>query len=236
MSIDSVVSLEKSLSETIRPEYWTSLNHQCYQMVKDYAQYYQKKNRQYESTEDKRIIRGNLNEQDWFKHSKVKPVMSQLLDQMTLNHYSFDQNDFFINLMVIISFQTFNVNVCLYKNKVNHFTNYYISFTKPIPKLKNQTPAKSAKSAKSSRAYMAYFIEAMGTVPTENMKMVKLPELEKIYQITGLSPHDFNPSDLLCFFSEIILYYDDSEILGDLQIGNYVSISLNQIIERTQKQ
>ena len=158
-------------------------------------------------------------------------MISQLLDAMKLTHYFFEDNQSLTNLMVDLSFGSFNLHACLYKNKINQYTNYYIFFDREKKDLRAQDFVPQ-NHATNKKAYLAYYTQSMGMQPTESMKKVKLPEIDKIYEVTGIHPQTFYQYELMTLFSEIILYYDDSEMMGNLSISNFVQLTLNQIIER----
>jgi hypothetical protein len=209
-------SLESSLGSIFDTDEWTPLQHQSYTMIRHYVNNFKEKNKKYEIKDDKAIIRNNLKEQLWFTYSKSKPLISHLLDSMSVINYTFDDNDFCTNLMAIISFEIFKLHICFYKNKINDFLNYYIFF----------------ENDQKQKAYMAYYTISLGTEPTETVKKLKLPEFAKIYAVTGINSQMFYQYDLLTFFSEIVMYYDESGFLGDIQICFNVSVTLNELVNK----
>lgn len=212
----TVNSLENSLNSIFNGHDWTSLQHQAYSTIRHYVSNYKENNKQYEIKDDKLIIRNNIRDQVWFIYSKAKPLIGHLLDTMTLNHYMCDNNDYCVNFQVVISFNKFNLHACLYKNKVNNFFNYYIFFENEI----------------KQRAYMTYYTTSLGTLPSDNMKQLKLPEFSKIYSVIDMNPQVFYQYDLVNFFAEILMYYDDSGLLGDVQICYSYPVTLNQLISK----
>jgi len=190
---------------------WTHTQYDTYKLLKQYVDNLESNGRAFETIDDRSIIRSNFMEQIWFKYSKSKPIISQLLDAMKLNTYTFHQSMYCINLYVVLSFNQFRLNGCLYKNLVNNYINYYIY-------LENNT---------HDKAYLTYY-----TKSTDNELKIKLPEFDKIYQIINIDQSILYQCDLLNFFSEIIMYYDESCTIGDLPIGNDINITLNQLIEK----
>ena len=210
------ISLESLLSSIFETTEWTQYQHNSYVTLKHYVNNFKENNKKYEIKDDRLIIRNNLKDQRWFTFSKSKPLMSNLLDSMILERYICDDNEYCVNFMLVISFGSFKLHACLYKNKVNNLINYYVSF----------------ENNAKQRAYMAYYTISMGTEPTENMKKIKLPEFEKIYTITSISSQMFYQYDLLNFFAEIIMYYDESGLIGDISLGNNTPITFNQLITK----
>jgi hypothetical protein len=209
-------SLESSLGSLFNLDDWSSLQHQAYKTIRHYVNNFKENNKKYEIKDDKLIIRNNLRDQVWFNHSKAKPIMSHLLDSMTLINYIFDDTDFCLNFQVVISFDGFNLHACLYKNKENGCLNYYIFFD----------------NDQKQRAYLTYYTELIGMEFVENMKNLKLPEFQKIYSVIGINSQIFYQYDLLNFFSEVIMYYDESSLLGNLKISPGVPVTLNQLINK----
>lgn len=213
---NTLQTLETLINQTLQSKTWTSFQHRVYQLLARTVNKYQEDNRIFEVRDDKMIMRTNLVDQYWFNNSKAKPIISQLLDVMNLVNYSFIDDECCIHLYVLISFKHFRLHGCLYRNKINQYTNYYI-FVDQIDQ-----PAR--------KAYLVYYTYTLGFTPTENMKKMAVPEFDKLYAITQIDPDIFPKYELLTFFAEIILYYDDTESMGQLPIGYGVSATLNQII------
>ncbi len=57
----------------------------------------------------------------------------------------------------------------------------------------------------------------------------KPPEFDKIYTIIGCSPQLIHQYDLLIFFSEIVLYYDNSGTLARQPIGRRMPMTIEQL-------
>lgn len=213
-------SLDQSLSlifnTNANANNWTQSQYQSYRLLSDYVSNYKEKNKQYELREDKLIIRNNIKEQSWYNYSKSKIIVNNILDEMALVKYISDNKESCVNFMIHLSFGTFSLNVCFYKNKINQMINYYIFF----------------ENNKGEKGYLAYYIMATGTQIVDTLKKIKLPEFDKIYQITGINSQIFYQYELLNFFSEIIMYYDDSGLIGDIHLGNFLPVTLNQLINK----
>ncbi len=216
MDLVTINSLESSLISIFNSEHWTPLQQQTYTLIKNYVQNFREDSRKSEIKDDRMIIRRNLTDQIWFLNSKSKPLLSLLLDHMSLTSYVFDQNDDYVNLMLCLSFKTFDLHVCFYLNRINHFSNFYIYFENP----------------QHQKAYMTYYTNVMGTDPNTNVKKLQLPEFTKIYQVTGINSQMFYQYDLLIFFAEIAMYYDESGLIGNIQISHSLSVTLNQLIAK----
>lgn len=216
MDRNILYALEASIGQMFDVDEWTQQQHLGYTIMRNHIHNYKEKNKKFEIKDDRLIIRNNLKDQLWFGHSKSKPIISQLLDSMSIVNYVSDINDYCINFILVISFGQFKLYACLYQNNINNFMNFYIYF----------------ENDNKNRAYLAYYTMAPGMELNVNMKKLKLPEFDKIYQVTGLNSQIFYQYDLLNFFSEIIMYYEESGSLGDIQISHGVSITLNQLIDK----
>lgn len=190
---------------------WSQTQYDTYKLVKHYVDNFKEESIIYETKDDKIIIRNNFKEQTWFTYSKSKPIISNLLDSMKLNIHTFQQNEYCINLYVVLSFEKFQLNGCLYKNLINNCVNYYVYI----------------ENDSHQKAYLTYY-----TPSNENNKKVKLPEFEKMYKIINIDKSIFYQCDLLNFLAEIIMYYDESETIGDLPIGNNINVTLNQLLKK----
>lgn len=206
-------AINSMLSNIFKSDEWSSVQYNTYKAIQQYVDEFKGKKRIYETKDDLGIIRNNLKDQLWYKYSKSKPIISHLLDNMKLISHTYDENTHGINFNLSISFDKFQVHACLYKNISNNFINYYIYFEN-----------------KQARAYLSYYIKPFDPEFKVNCK---LPDLNKIYEITNLSKNIICQCDLLNLFSEIIMYYDDSSTIGDLPISNDVSVTLNQLIEKS---
>lgn len=209
-------TLESTIGQIFNVDEWTQQHHLGYVLMRNYVNNFKEKNKKFEIKDDRLIIRNNLKDQLWYSYSKSKPIIGQLLDSMAIINYVCDVNDHCTNFILVASFDQFKLYACLYQNTINNFLNYYIYF-------ENET---------KNRAYLAYYTMAVGMEPNNNMKKLKLPEFEKIYKVTGLNPQIFYQYDLLNFFAEIIMYYEESGLLGDIKISHGIPLTLNQLIEK----
>lgn len=208
-----MASLTEILSNIFDSKTWSLKQYETYKQLKHYITAFKDENRAYELRDDKIIIRNNFKDQTWFIHSRSKPIINQLLDTMDLIRYSFDQNEQMINLYIVLKFNHFTIHGCFYKNLVNNVIDYYIFF----------------ENDKQQRAYLTYYTQVAGHSAGESVKQIRVPEFEKIYTITNIDQDLLYQCDLLNFFSEVIMYYDDSGIIGDIPMGHNINVSLNQL-------
>jgi hypothetical protein len=208
-----MTSIQEVLSNIFNVKDWSLKQYDTYKLLKHYITAFKEDNRAYELRDDKIIIRNNFKDQTWFIHSRSKPIINQMLDTMDLDRYSFDHNEHIINLYIVLKFNQFTIHGCLYKNLVNNVINYYIFF----------------ENDKQQRAYLTYYTHAAGHTTNDSVKQVRVPEFDKIYSIINIDQDLLYQCDLLNFFSEIIMYYDESGIIGDIPMGHNINVSLNQL-------
>ena len=143
---------------------------------------------------------------------------------MKLIHYTYNQDSTCLHFNLILSFDQFLVSGCLYKNSINGCVNFYIYVERGGKSpLGDQTP---------ERAYLAFHVNAPGLNPSNDSKRLKLPEFEKIYQIIGLSQNIINQFDLLNFLAEIVMYYDESGLVGEQPMGPGIPYTINQLVDK----
>ena len=214
-----VVALKAQLIACFNQDDWTSTQHDTYRFLSNLIRDERIINRikQFESKDDKNIIRGNFKEQPWFIYSKSKPIITQLIEQMKPINYHYNHVDgIFTHLLIDLDFGRFTLHGYLYHNDLNHMTSTHIYF----------------ENRRHQKAYLTYYTHLDGFETPDNLKGLKLPEFDKIYQISNLSQSIIYQCDLLNFFAEIIIYYDDSNQLGELPISHQCNVTLNQLIEQ----
>lgn len=209
-------SINQQLSSIFNVKEWTKNQHDTYKLLKHYVDTMKDVNHAHELRDDKTIIRNNFKNQAWFIHSRSKPIIHQLLDSMDLVTYMCDCGDQVINMYLVLKFGHFRVHGCLYKNMVNDTINYYIYF----------------ENDKHQRAYLTYYTHVPGHVVSDTVKQIKVPEFDKIYDLIKIDQNLLYQCDLLNFFAEIIMFYDESELIGTLPMSQNMTVNLNQLIQK----
>jgi hypothetical protein len=195
---------------------WGTLQHEAFQVLQQTVTQFKQDNRIFESKDDRAIIRNNIKDQLWFTHSKAKPIIGHLFDTMKLVHYTYEHDEHILNFYLILSFDQFQVHACMYQNYLNNMVNYYIYF----------------ENSKHQKAFMTYYnTDKSGVDFTKS----RVPEFERIYLITNLSQNILIQYDLLNFFTEVIMYYDESFTMEKTPISLQLNVSLNQLIEKYNK-
>ena len=216
------LSLQQNLSGIFETnDSWTSTHAEIYHLLKLYVETYQEKGHLYEARNDKAIISDNLKDQVWFVHSKSKPILIQLLNNMKVVHYASHDSKHNSSFDLIVSFGQFKLGVCFYKSKLNGFINSYIYFEK-----KDTTSVSSTSThPQTQKAYLTFYVNPP-------MTGEKIPDFEQIYQIIHLNPNILCQGDLTNFVSEVVMYYDEFGFLGNLPISNEIPLTLNQLNDK----
>jgi hypothetical protein len=215
-----IKDINESINTILTHQIWSVQQHNTYKMLQTYVNNYKLNDKKYELRDDIEIIRSNLLSQFWYQKCNIKSALTFLFDSMMLSDYYFTDNKQCINLNLTIEFDKFSLNVSYYNNKINNCTNFYVFFEN------NNT---------KNRAYLCYYGYALKNVPSNDLVKLKIPEFSKIYTVTDINSDILKQFDLLCFFSELIFYYDESGKVGDCQISYSSDKSLNQLIENYTK-
>lgn len=217
-------SINQLLVDTFNVKEWSHTQIEVYRLIQQFTQSFKEDYRRYDLRSDKCAIRDNFKDQTWFACSRCKPIISQWIDRMKLVHYGYDQTSTCLHFNLTMSFDQFILVGGLYKNEAIGCLNFYIY----------------VESTNHCRAYLTLYNQwpkvkrpVRGAVmELEEPNAHKIPEFDQIYQIIGLSSSMVTQSDLLCFFSEIIMYYDVSGSVGQIPINNTVPYTIDQLSHR----
>lgn len=208
---------------------WSEKELSYYKMLKSKVEKYQYKIRLMELDDDTKQIKANIREQDWFRDSIHTTVINGYLDEMEIEHYSYDEQpiDNTSNQMLVES----NLIVRFPRSKFRLIIYFFVDPNQKID-VKGST-MKHIKTSKQSltkfyayvedynklnRSYIAYYDneDSMGMNET-----IKLPDLTQLLQIVKVGT-PVSKLDLLRMFVEIILFYDESGKINRCFIGvNY---------------
>ena len=210
MNINKVIEdTDATLYSILSQSKWTIQQHNLYKIISRHVSNYENKNKKYESSDDKQIIINNLLNQHWYKISSTKPYFSILFNDMKLDNHSSYSDDQCTNFSLAISFNKFKFFASYYRNKINGYTNYYVFFEN-----------------NSMKAYMCLYSSMTGS----DLASIKIPETSKIYKCIQIDTDNIKQFDLVCFFSEIMFYYDLSGEVGNTRISYKSTQTLNDLI------
>ena len=181
------------------PSIWTERQVKVYQILKTKVSKFQSKEPEFFLNQDKEPIMLNIQEQSWFEESRNKSIIRALFDEMIIKEYQTDQT-------------TANFLITFYKSKFNLIMSYQ--------KGKFYYYLETLDGAQ--RAYFTYY-DTHGS--QKQQESLRLPEFDKIYSISKLKLTEINKRELLKFFSEILVFYDELGI-SDCHIGIKYPISM----------
>lgn len=222
-------SISSHLDRLLDIPRWSDKELGYYNMLKQKVQKYEYKIKLMELDEDTKKIKANISEQEWFKDSNHGNMIKAYLDEMEIEHYSYDEQaidasntQFIVESNLIVRFPRSKFRLIVYffvdpnqKIEVQGSTMKHIKRTQQSV---TKFYAYVEDYNKINRSYIAYYDneDLMGMNET-----IKLPELSQLLQIVKVgSP--VSKLDLLRMFVEIILFYDESEKINRCFIGvNY---------------
>jgi len=214
MNINKIIEdTDATLYSILSQSKWTIQQHNLYKVISRHTKNYEHKNNKYESTDDKQIIISNLLNQQWYKNSSTKPYFSVLFNDMKLDTHSSYVDDQCVNFSLTISFPKFKFCASYYRNKINSCTNFYVFFENG-----------------NTKAYMCLYSSLIGSSVQQELASIKIPETSKIYKCIGIDTGNVKQFDLVCFFSEIMFYYDLSGEVGNTQISYKSTQTLSDLV------
>lgn len=228
--VDGVLSkISNNLDKLLDVPRWSNKELSYYNMLKTKVEKYEYKIKLMELDEDTKKIKANISEQEWFRDSIHTSIINAYLDEMQIEHYSYDEQtidssgtQFLIESNLIVRFPKSKYRLIMYffidPNQKIEVKGSTMKHIKKIEQSVTKFYAYVEDYNKINRSYIAYYDneDVMGMNET-----IKLPELSQLLQIVKVgSP--VSKLDLLRMFVEIILFYDESEKINRCFIGvNY---------------
>jgi len=211
-----ILFIEKHLDAILNQKKWTKREIDLYQMLQKKISQYEHKIPTFELVQDKEDIVTNIQEQSWYIASKYKNVINTLLNEMDIDSY-----EFFPNNGNIVS----NLEVNFPKSKFKLKAYYSIQFiTDDEYQVQYYIFLEDFDQVK--RAYIAYNdlddVHQLGNIG-------KLPQLNEIIQIIKAGSY-VSKVELIKFFTEIILYYDESGYVAQTHIAQHIPITISNFL------
>lgn len=224
-------SISSNLDRLLDVPKWTDKELAYYNMLKSKISKYEHKIRLMELDEDIHKIKANISEQDWFKDSTHSNMIFAYLDEMEIEHYSYDEQEVQIYNNSTAGVIESNLIVRFPRSKFKLIVYFFVDPSKKVD-IKGSTMSHVKRTQQSATKFYAYvedynrinrcFIacydneDSMGVNET-----IKLPDLSYLLQIVKVG-YPISKLDLLRMFVEIILFYDESEKISRCFIGvNY---------------
>ena len=149
-----------------------------------------------------------MSELDWYKEDKDKLYVNKIIKSCVLLENTINNNQ---GIKITLFFKDINIKLNgFYDKKLDIF---YIYFS---------------KDKNNEIAYLAYYNTHKDT---KNQLDMRLPEFEKIYNVTGFLDTAFKKSSLIKFVVDTFRFYD-CDLLLLHNVGINYNITLNQIYSK----
>lgn len=197
---------------------WGENQIKSYELLKHYLNTFRLKYLASNQSRDKFVIMDNLKGQSWYKQegTSVNSILTSLIDQMTITREESMNTDLTKVLNLVIDFKHFKLQ-CYYYQQVGELISLqiFLSFDGDV----------------KQRNYLAYNIKGSITViPVEIQEKMGVPELYDLNDQTKINKSMISAEALMSFFLEIILYYDETETIGELKLSEASSQTINEIL------
>ncbi len=195
---------------------WGDYQTKSYELIKFYLDRGQKMYLQRGQFRDKFIIIDNLNGQNWYRclNSSVKLIISQLVDQMRITEEFCVNNETTKLLNLTVDFVSFQLKVVYFQQ------------------IKELVCLQICICCKDKKNYLAYFVRGrIAGIPDSIKNKMIVPEISDLDSLLGLSRSMITPENLLKFFLEIVLYYDQTETISNLKLTEDSVETIGELIE-----
>lgn len=197
---------------------WGDQQIACYRLLKKYTNQYYQKYCEFDHRNDKNSIKSNMEGQRWYKSQPMssKLLIVNIIDQIKiLDEISINKEHYKL-LNLLVSFDKFKLSVDYYNN-VNNIVYLEIHVT---------------NTNKNKKNYIAYYIKGRNIDIDCKMKnRIDVPDMHDIYQLIDINENLIDSLTLLKLFLEIVLYYDQTETIGELKLKNDDNLTINEMLE-----
>lgn len=233
--MSKIDAISKHLDKLLDIPKWSPKEVAYYNMLKGKVEKFGYKLQILELENDKKQIKDNIAEQDWFKDSQHSTTINGYLDEMVIEEYSYKEEPTNGTASMIIET---NLIVSFPKSKFKLFVYFLVDPRKKVTVKGCTLPVKVNDQSltnfyayvedfnKINRSYIAYYDneDTMGINQT-----IKLPDLSQILQIVKVGTPT-SKLDLLRMFVEIILFYDESGKMNKCFIGVNHPLSISHFL------
>lgn len=214
--MSTIKNIESFIDQILDKKKWTDKEMELYNVLKKKVVQYSDRTQTYELFEDKADIIKNIEEQSWFINSKYKPILSSLLSEMEIETYENMIEENVVRNRLIVKFPRSKFWLQCYFSKTTNAG----SRSGGISSLQYYFYLEDFNQVK--KAYIAYHDSSD---PTE----LKLPQLSEIFDIIKIGAY-VSKVELVKLFTEIVLYFDESEVISKTHIGIQYPISLTYFL------
>jgi hypothetical protein len=158
-------------------------------------------------------IYGIIKFDDWYKYSVSKALMNDITTQMTLYQYDYIRNDIFNLYNLSLYVNNYKLVVLYYSNNKTKTCDYMIYIA----------------DDDDNKAYICYNVYTPLLI--NNVSNLLIPDINKIYNITKLTSHIINITDILYLFYNIIAYYDEFNLINTIKMTPESNYTFKEYID-----
>ena len=193
-----VKDIKTSLKTIFNRNQWSAIQHDTFKAITYYYNLLKFEDKRFELSEDIENIRQNLNYQGWYVKCNSKKFISVMLEQMKIHRIvtEKDASSSYYIFSLKLSFtgsEKFYLIVNYYRNLITETIDYVIV-------LENIDT--------HEKAYLCYYINSLVITPIDSVFSLILPDIERIYKVTGFNDQVIHPFDLISLFIDVVIYYD----------------------------
>ena len=211
--MDESIKLNKTLTGIFNIPKWTVKEKAVYEIIKKFNDRYTEKYLIESATDDIKIIRSNLKDLNWYTTCKNQCSITSMLSTLKIENAFYTKDQTITLLSILIRISSWHLHISYYYNRINECVNYFIYFV-----------------ISHKKYYISYYTKVIGqslvSDTDQQLLLESIPEIDKIHIVTK---SDLTKNELLMFFIEVILYYDQSGEIGNLPLSQYTKITLNKI-------
>lgn len=205
--MSTIKNIESVIDEILKKKRWTEMEMELYNVLKKKVVQYADRTQTFELVEDKADIIKNIEEQSWYINSKYKPVLGSLLAEMDIETYESMEEDGIIRYRLIVKFPRSKFWLQCYFSGGASDLQYYF-YLEDFNQVK--------------KAYIAYN-------DSSDQTQLKLPQLAEIFDIIKIGAF-VSKVELVKLFSEILLYFDEFEVISRTHIGIQYPVSITYFL------
>jgi len=208
MSIGNVAKITQTLDKILKKTNWSNKEYRLYQALEEKIKKYHSHAEIYKLNRDKIPITENVKERKWFVDSVHQPLILNLLENMSIRRYSLGGESFkkFHAELSIYFYNQYRLNL-YFSNNGN--SEYYLY----LEHLRTSKKGYVANSAHEGHS--------------------QLPEFDDIYEIMRVTPLELTKKEFLRLIAEIVIYFDETNVIMSSPLGPNVKIGLSTILKMT---
>lgn len=218
----NIKTIEAFIDKILDKPRWAEKEMNLYELLKKKVAQYQDRVHTYDLVEDKWEIVRNIQEQEWYIKSKYQSILNGFLNEMEIDNYSYVGQDGMIRCQLDVKFPRSKFWLRLYfglewdpNNRERGQLLQYYFFIEDFDQVK--------------RSYIAY----NDSLDTHNLNTdLKLPQMGDMLNIIKTGSY-VSKIELIKLFTEIALYFDESECISRTPIGEKYPMPVTYFLRKS---